>query len=353
MKKILFSFLVLSVKVVAQQPLTIDETINYLNKLSSEQPGLITERAIGNGMGGRVALFDNCKDEIFYEIFYDNKEKMQIKETRNVSNCTKQKNFSFSSIYTINLINFYDKIEYKSYDEDLNYIKPPEGCYLEFSTNGINIFGEIERTFLDSSTKKYTKHPTKQGVEITIKNKDYLKVYFHGLKYLISLINQNIIKDNYDIKDPFVTKKNESKSNSVKPEINKGNIKSESNVPLTEKNGVVYLTITLGEKLLSKFILDSGAGECNMSSNLEKILINNGVIKRADYLTNGLYVLADGSIVENKRVKISKIKIGNRIISNVTMSIGSSDSPNLLGQSLLKKLDKWSIDNTKKLLIIH
>ena len=224
---------------------------------------------------------------------------------------------------------------------------------MNFGTKGLDISGDIERTFLDSSTKKYTKYPMNQGIEITIKNKGYLEVYYHGLRYLISLIKQSIIKNNYDIKDPFVTTKSESKSNVVNPEIKKGNVKAESNVPLIEKNGVVYLTITLGEKLLSKFILDSGAGECNISSDLEKKLIDNGIVKRADYLSNGLYRLADGSIVENKRVRISKIKIGNRIVSNVTMSIGSSNSPNLLGQSLLKKLDKWSIDNAKNILIIH
>lgn len=349
MKKILFFFLFISAKVFAQQPLTIDETITYLNKLSSEHPGVVTRRAIGNGIGGPVDRFDDCKDEVFYEINYDYKEKIRIIETRKVSNCTKQKNFIFSSLYTIDLLSFDEEASF--YDFENNRVT--KGGYMYLSTDNLDISGDIERTFIDSSTKKYTKYPMNQGIEITIKNKGYLEVYYHGLKYLISLIKQNVIKNNYDIKDPFVTTKSESKSNAVNPEIKKGNVKSESNVPLIEKNGVVYLTITLGEKLLSKFILDSGAGECNISSDLEKKLIDNGIIKRADYLPNGLYRLADGSIVENKRVRVSKIKIGNRMVSNVTMSIGSSDSPNLLGQSLLKKLDKWSIDNAKKILIIH
>jgi hypothetical protein len=90
-----------------------------------------------------------------------------------------------------------------------------------------------------------------------------------------------------------------------------------------------------------------------MSSDLEKKLINNGIIKPTDYRVNGLYRLADGSVVENRRVNISKIKIGNKIVHNVIISIGASNSPNLLGQSFLKKLDKWSIDNSAQLLIIQ
>lgn len=351
MKKILFPLLLLSLDLFAQQPLTIGETIIYLNKLSTEYPGVTTQRSVGKGMGGRVERFDDCKDEVFYEIIYDYKETIQVKETRKVSNCTKQRNFNFSSVYSINLLDFDENLNFLSFM--MNQKELPKGGYMYLGTEELEISGSIERTFLDNSTNKYTKYPMAQGIDITIKNKGYLKVYYHGLQYLISLIKQNVIKDNYNIKDPFVTKKNEPQLDVAKPEIKKVNVKSESNIPLIEKNGVVHLTITLGEKFLSRFILDSGAGECNMSSNLEKKLIENGVIKTADYLANGLYRLADGSIIENKRVRISKVKIGNRMISNVTFSIGSSDSPNLLGQSLLKKLNKWSIDNAKKVLIIQ
>lgn len=162
---------------------------------------------------------------------------------------------------------------------------------------------------------------------------------------MVSIAKEKIPKEEEEIiDDPFITNKKAS---------SKQGTRTESKISLTEGNGVFILSATIGGKVQSEFILDSGAGECNISSGLEKKLIAKGIIKQADYLENGLYKLADGSIVENKRVKISEIKIGNKTISNVTVSVGSSDSPNLLGQTFLNKLNQWSIDNSKRQLIIR
>ena len=80
-----------------------------------------------------------------------------------------------------------------------------------------------------------------------------------------------------------------------------------------------------------KFILDFGAGECNISPETEIILKAKGIITQKDYLSNGLYRMADGSIVENRRVKISKMAIGNKTVSNLLGLVPrSSASPLIL-----------------------
>ncbi len=113
------------------------------------------------------------------------------------------------------------------------------------------------------------------------------------------------------------------------------------------------MSVTLGNIIKSRFILDSGAGDCSISSELENNLKASGVIKEKDYLPNALYRIADGSVSVCKRVKIPKIIVGGKIIYNLVTSIGPSGSPNLLGQSFLSKTNKWSIDNSTNQLIIE
>jgi len=55
------------------------------------------------------------------------------------------------------------------------------------------------------------------------------------------------------------------------------------------------------------------------------------IIKQKDYLSNGLYKLADGPITECKRVKISKVTVGGKTIYNVITSIGSHRFAKFIG----------------------
>ena len=52
--------------------------------------------------------------------------------------------------------------------------------------------------------------------------------------------------------------------------------------------------------------------------------------------------------------KLHSVKIGNKIIYDVECSISNSlDAPMLLGQSVLKKFGKYTIDYTSNKLIIQ
>ena len=157
-----------------------------------------------------------------------------------------------------------------------------------------------------------------------------------------------ISKYNRKINDPYYVMKLTDKNKNYKPEQKK----LENRIPLREENGVLSLDVNLNGHIY-RFILDSGAGESSMSSELENFLLKNGTIKPQDYLANGSYILADGSTVECKRVNITKILVGNKTVQNIIVSIGPAGSPNLLGQSFLNRISKWSIDNVSKSLIIN
>lgn len=312
------------------QSLTIEETVTYLNKLSAEHPGTWFYE---NSVDALLNSYDECKNEITYKITYDYKSKISIQEIKKRNNCkTSVRNITMNgSLFTFDVSDF-----------DVNEIE----LRMDKFNNDIVLKGDIAKTEFDSSINKYSRFGVLTNYAyLSVSHKGYLKVFYNGIKYLISLAKTQVPKDEIEfIDDPFASKEGKSVTNSNT---------THSNVTLTEQNGVTSLMVTVGGKITSKFILDSGAGDCNISSELEKKLLANGIIKKTDYLDNGLYKLADGSIVENRRINIPKLKVGNKTISNVTVSVGPSDSPNLLGQSFLKKLNKWSIDNSKKILTIE
>jgi hypothetical protein len=71
-----------------------------------------------------------------------------------------------------------------------------------------------------------------------------------------------------------------------------------------------------------------------------------------DFLPGQTYVLADGSSVRSARFLLRSLTIGHQRIPNVPASIGSVASTPLLGQSFLKRLGTWSVDNQREVLVV-
>ena len=119
-----------------------------------------------------------------------------------------------------------------------------------------------------------------------------------------------------------------------------------------EEGSVFILTVALGNSK-KQFILDSGAGEVTISSELERSLIASGYIKGSDFLVSGLYQIADGSIILCKRVLLKNISVCGINVKNVAACVGGSSAPLLLGRSFLDKFRKWSIDNSTSTLYLE
>lgn len=128
-----------------------------------------------------------------------------------------------------------------------------------------------------------------------------------------------------------------------------------SNVVKVKKNGsLFFVPVQINDVLKIDFIFDSGASDVSISPDVALTLIKTGTIKKEDWLEGAYYKFADGSIAKSKRFKLSSIKIGNKVIKNVTCSISNSiDAPMLLGQSVLSKFGKYTFDNIKQILILE
>ncbi len=123
-------------------------------------------------------------------------------------------------------------------------------------------------------------------------------------------------------------------------------------MPLLKMGEVSYIEVDFGG-LKRKVILDSGASDISVSTSLETNLINHGVITSKDYLSEGLYVIANGDIVSSRRFIIPFIELGSVKINNVLCSVNSSEDITLFGMNFLNQLKSWKIDNENNTLILE
>ncbi len=122
-------------------------------------------------------------------------------------------------------------------------------------------------------------------------------------------------------------------------------------IPLEISGGVYELPVRINGVLILKFILDTGASEVNIPADVALTLLRTGTITQSDFLPGKSYKLADGSIVRSLRLNIRELDIGGIKISQVPASIDSVTGSPLLGQSFLRRLESWSLDNKRHVLI--
>ena len=128
---------------------------------------------------------------------------------------------------------------------------------------------------------------------------------------------------------------------------------STTEIPLESRGAGVYeLPVRINGSLTLKFILDTGASEVNIPADVASRLLQAGTITQSDFLPGGFYKLADGSIFESSRLNIRELDMDGIKIVQVPASIGPANGLLLLGQSFLGRLESWSLDNKRHVLII-
>jgi clan AA aspartic protease (TIGR02281 family) len=125
-------------------------------------------------------------------------------------------------------------------------------------------------------------------------------------------------------------------------------------VNIKKKDGVFMVPVELNGVLKIDFILDTGASDVSISPDIALTLIKAGTIKENDWLKGAYYKFADGSVAKSKRFKLKTLKIGELVVNDVSCSIANSiDAPLLLGQSVLQKIGRYTIDSQNNVLQLN
>jgi clan AA aspartic protease (TIGR02281 family) len=119
-----------------------------------------------------------------------------------------------------------------------------------------------------------------------------------------------------------------------------------------EREGDVYsLPVRINDVITLDFILDTGAVEVQIPEDVARTLLRQKAIKADDFLPGATYTLADGSTVRSPRLTVRSLQIGNHRMTSVPASIGTLTSVPILGMSFLSRLETFSINTTRRLLI--
>lgn len=130
-------------------------------------------------------------------------------------------------------------------------------------------------------------------------------------------------------------------------------VDKENSIDLTFENGVYKLPVNLNSVMSLSFTLDLGASDVSISPDVFLVLYRAGTISESDFIGTETYRFADGSTAKSSVFNLKSIQIGNIVLKDVRASISNNiSSPLLLGQSALKKLPSYKIDNQNHKLII-
>ena len=117
--------------------------------------------------------------------------------------------------------------------------------------------------------------------------------------------------------------------------------------------GVFVLPAVVNGTVTSYFVVDSGAASVQIPQETADELRRNGTLAQGDFLGDRPVVVADGRKLVVKTIRLRQIQIGNRTMDNVLATVGAPNSKALLGQSLLRRLNWWKIDNVRNAIALE
>lgn len=121
-------------------------------------------------------------------------------------------------------------------------------------------------------------------------------------------------------------------------------------ISFSHEGGVTKVKCSINDLPLH-FIFDTGASDVSISSVEATFMLKNGYLSSKDIAGTQNYLTADGSITEGTVINLRKVNLGSLELDNVKASvIKNQKAPLLLGQSVLQRLGKIEIDNSRMML---
>jgi predicted aspartyl protease len=124
-------------------------------------------------------------------------------------------------------------------------------------------------------------------------------------------------------------------------------------VPFVKRRGNLWLPATINGKLTLDFALDSGAADVSLPAHVLADLRRMGLVGEDDLLGLRQHSLADGTKRKVHIFRLRSLAVGTREVHDLLGSSGDTEGPPLLGQSYLGRLDRWSVDNHRQMLVLE
>ena len=107
-------------------------------------------------------------------------------------------------------------------------------------------------------------------------------------------------------------------------------------IALVKDEGTFKVPVLINGVIVLHFTVDSGASDVSIPADVVTTLMRTGT-RSDDFLGTQIYQMADGSTVPSKTFRIRSLKVGDKVIENVTGSMANVEGSFLLGQSFLSR----------------
>ena len=125
-----------------------------------------------------------------------------------------------------------------------------------------------------------------------------------------------------------------------------------SEIPFEKENGVCKVQCKINGLPLH-FVFDTGASDVTLSMVEATFMMKNGYLTGKDVVGSQRYMDANGDVSVGTIINIRDVDFGGHSLKNVRASVvRNQKAPLLLGQSVLGRLGKIEIDNSRKVLKI-
>ena len=125
-----------------------------------------------------------------------------------------------------------------------------------------------------------------------------------------------------------------------------------SEIPFVKENGVCKVHCKINGLPLH-FVFDTGAADVTMSLVEANFMMKNGYLSANDVVGSQRYMDANGDITVGTVINIKEVSFGDCVLNNVRASVVKNQrAPLLLGQSVLGRIGKIEIDNSRRVLKI-
>lgn len=179
---------------------------------------------------------------------------------------------------------------------------------------------------------------------------------YHRFAHIMRDIDMDLIRDTDEFKALISKYKNEDNKedrvafgsfnvpDNAAPDI--------SEIPFTKENGVCKVKCLVNDLPLY-FVFDTGASDVTISMVEATFMMKNGYLSERDVVGSKRYMDANGDISVGTIINLKEVYFGGQSLMNVRASVvRNQKAPLLLGQSVLGRLGKIEIDNSKQVLKI-
>ena len=359
----IFSLCFITSFILKAQELNVGQTLAYINKQLNEKNNKFSEIKIKTFV--QEITVSNVDRVFMRDYSYDVKiEHGSLSVTRTFSkmHTTNHYNSSTGFLDQEKFIPIIEEWSVPIKDIDIDNhemfeyycnVRKPASFLIWVKNKNVDFVTKLSREFDYTGSELHKKTEKLDYCSIEFSNDNLIcEKIRNAFTHLIELASKDSNYNTIDIvteKDPF--------ANSIRKDTISSNSISTTNtnsIPMTKVGGVYEVPVIINGVLKLNFIFDAGASDVSISPDVALTLIRTGTVTDKDFLGTETYKFADGSTAKSKVFLIKEIQLGNKKVNNVRATISKSiNAPLLLGQSVLNKFGKVTIDYNKGVIIFQ